>query len=279
MRLARSGIQHIHDEAIVDARAAAYHFRDALKNHTVVDVSVLGTAALRTADNASSFITDLETILGHPVHLIDGQEEARLIAVGVMPLLSHHPGVHLVLDIGGGSVELILLDQGRIQSSISLPIGMGVLHHQFHIHDPITPGELASMRACIISTVSPWLKRHHSLTVTTLVGASGIFDVLADSGSQSNVLLCQIPFQRIRELTNQVTALDLSGRMHVPGMPEERADLIVSAMHVIDVIIDLAQPGAIFASAYALKEGALMHMMAARGYSSSSEPASEGDPI
>lgn len=279
VKLARAGIEHIHDDAIDEAVLAACAFREALDNYAVSDVSIVGTAALRTAGNAASFIRQLEAILGHSIRIIDGQQEAYLIATGVRALLTEHPGLHLVLDIGGGSVECILLDEGEIRSAVSLPIGVAVLHHQFHRQEPIPGDDLVAMRAYISSRVSPWLSPYRGAAIRSLIGASGIFDVLADFDRQTDDLLCQIPLNRIRDLTRQVTAIDLHARKNIQALPEERADLIVSAMNLIEVMIELVRPEKIYASAYAMKEGVLLYRMHGGGYSSSVNSSPEVRPI
>ena len=239
----------------------------------------MGTAALRTADNAASLTHQLEAVLGHPIRIIDGQEEARLIATGVRSLLRQHPGTHLVLDIGGGSVELILLDQHGIISSVSLPLGIAVLHHRFHQHEPIRSDELTLMREHIIGKVRPWLAQLQNTPIKSLIGASGIFDVLADLDLHPDMLLCPIPKARIQDVTRQVTTMDLSSRKRLPGLPEERADLIVSAMNLIDVLIEEVHPEEIYTSAYAMKEGELLERMAGKGHSSSVDLSPDGRPI
>lgn len=184
-----------------------------------------------------------------------------------------------MLDIGGGSVELILLDQHGIISSVSLPLGIAVLHHRFHHHEPIRSDELDSMREHIIGKVRPWLAHHQGSPVKSLIGASGIFDVLADLDLHPDMLLFPIPGARIQDVTRQVTTMDLPSRKCLPGLPEERADLIVSAMNLIDVLIEEVHPDEIFTSAYAMKEGELLERMARKGHSSSVDPSTGGRPI
>ena len=86
-------------------------------------VQIVGTNALRVARNASQFIARAEEVLGYPVEVIAGREEARLIYLGVSHTLSDDAGRRLVIDIGGGSTELIIGQRFEPQELESLHMG------------------------------------------------------------------------------------------------------------------------------------------------------------
>ena len=116
--------------------AAAYRKLD------VLAVRVVGTAALRDARNQAEFLARASSILGTPVEVISGLEEARLVHLGVQSQWPHLKQRLLVADIGGGSTELVLSDAGQIVESFSKPLGAVRLTEMFLKSDPADPREL-----------------------------------------------------------------------------------------------------------------------------------------
>ncbi|MCF8236869.1 MAG: hypothetical protein K9I85_01825 [Saprospiraceae bacterium] len=263
VKLARSGINRIDDQAITDGMVAANQFRQILDRYHVKDVSVLGTAALRLARNARELNQQLEGILGHPIEVIDGQREAQLIAHGVLALLKRKPGHQLIMDIGGGSVEFILIEDGLQVYHISLPIGVAILHHRFHLHDPILSTEVLALEHHIDDQLEPLLKMLTHLHIDHLIGAAGIYEVLSQRPEdQELTTLGDIPVKRLSTLLNILQQLPSVDRENCPEIPPERADLIVSALVLINRVILHTQPRHVTVSPYALKEGRLLEMFA-----------------
>ena len=120
----------------------------------VLAVRAVGTAALRDARNQPEFLARASTILGTPVEVISGLEEARLVHLGVQSQWPHPKQRLLVADIGGGSTELILSDAGHIVESFSKPLGAVRLTEMFLKSDPADPRELLRMRKYIQERVA-----------------------------------------------------------------------------------------------------------------------------
>src|SRR5665213_602593 len=127
----------------LEAMAAKYRKLDLLA------VRAVGTAALRDASNQPEFLARASTILGTPVEIISGLEEARLVHLGVQSQWPHLKQRLLVADIGGGSTELVLSDAGHIVDSFSKPLGAVRLTEMFLKSDPADPRELQRMRKYI----------------------------------------------------------------------------------------------------------------------------------
>src|SRR5262245_6139265 len=108
----------------------------------VVGVRALGTAALRDASNQEEFLARASEALQTRVEVISGQEEARLIHLGVQSRWPHPAERVLMVDIGGGSAELILSENGRLSRAFSKPLGALRLTEVFLKNDPPTPREL-----------------------------------------------------------------------------------------------------------------------------------------
>jgi exopolyphosphatase/guanosine-5'-triphosphate,3'-diphosphate pyrophosphatase len=112
----------------------------------VVSVRAVGTAALRDASNRDEFLARAAAIIGHPVEVISGLEEARLIHLGVQTQWPHPKQRVLMMDIGGGSAELILSEGGRLVEAFSKPLGALRLTEVFLKSDPPNERELARMQ-------------------------------------------------------------------------------------------------------------------------------------
>lgn len=236
----------------------------------VEDVSILGTAAFRSASNASELIDELEAILTYPVEVIDGHREALLISKGVLALMTEPSGSQLIMDIGGGSVEFILINEGNLVEHASLPIGVALLHHHFHLADPITNHQRLEMERHIdahLEVISEWMPNQR---LDQLIGAAGIYEVLAEMPvDESQTRLSPILRDRLETLRDALAILPLTERERYPGIPPERADLIVSALILINRVIERLQPRAVLVSPYAMKEGRLMEMDEGTVHSSS----------
>src|SRR5690606_23459065 len=106
-------------------------------------VRVVGTNALREAHNRSEFIRRAEEILGHPVEVISGREEARLIYLGVSHSMADTPDKRLVVDIGGGSTEFIIGQRFEPLLRESLQMGCVSYTQRFFRDGKITPARFA----------------------------------------------------------------------------------------------------------------------------------------
>jgi exopolyphosphatase / guanosine-5'-triphosphate,3'-diphosphate pyrophosphatase len=102
----------------------------------VMGVRAVGTAALRDASNRDEFLARAAAILGRPVEVISGLEEARLIHLGVQSMWPHPKHRVLMMDVGGGSAELILSEGGRLVEAFSKPLGALRLTEVFLKSDP-----------------------------------------------------------------------------------------------------------------------------------------------
>jgi len=104
------------------AIACLEKFGQRIRNFPPGSVRIVGTNTLRTAKNAAVFLAEAEAALGHPIHVISGIEEARLIYMGVAHSLESNAGKRFVMDIGGGSTEYIIGsgDQPRRKESLHM---------------------------------------------------------------------------------------------------------------------------------------------------------------
>ncbi len=263
--LAEEGVEHIGDAAFERGIAALREFVMLFQKEGIAeeDVLVLGTAALRSADNSADFLKKVKEETGLSVKIIDGNEEARLIAVGVRAAVPFGKSPHLIMDIGGGSVEFITANEEEDFWVGSFPVGILVLYHRLQPDDPLSPQKLNELRQWLAEKLKPLAEALKKHPVNTLVGASGSFDVLeamkAEARTEKQYL--RIPATDFEQMFDKLLPTTLEERLQMPCIPNNRAKLVVMAFGLIDYVLHLSNVKEIVVSDYAMKEGALLAYM------------------
>lgn len=145
------------------------------------EVAAIGTEALRRAPNADAFLTPAARILGAPVEVISGEREAGLTFLAVRRAFPDQVSRErvAVLDIGGGSTEIIVADQGRIAFRESLPLGSVRLHESFVSSNPPRPEDAAAVERHVAGTLVGAARAFAPPAPTLLVGVAGTVTSLA----------------------------------------------------------------------------------------------------
>jgi exopolyphosphatase / guanosine-5'-triphosphate,3'-diphosphate pyrophosphatase len=261
--LSEGGISSIKQERIEAGKRALLSFQKTLKKYEPLTLRVVGTAVLRKAENRQVFISIAEEILATKIDIIDGSAEANYIYKGVTLLPETKIGNHLIMDIGGGSTEFIVIENGVKTFSASYMLGVGVLHQLFHHNEPILEKDILGLENYILVNVTDLLHHLKGTTISMLIGASGSFEVLESMSGQtlSKNQLTQIDKTKFDKIYSQIITLDLENRKKLKGLPVERAKLIVVGMVLKQVILNAAHITKIGVSPYALKEGILAEMI------------------
>lgn len=265
VKLAEEGIGTIGAAPYARGLDVMRQFKQILDENQATALCAFGTAALRTASNGQAFIEAVKMQTDIKVELITGDREAELIHKGVLQAVPFGSERWLIMDIGGGSVEFIIADQDKVYWAQSFPIGVAVLFKNFHHSDPIAPSEVEATRAFLHEHLQPLQTALAAYPTNTLVGASGTFDVM------ENILVKNkthphhsfLAARAFPDFFAQLLRTTYEERLQMQGMPEIRADMIVVALVLVDVVIQLANIQTIIISEYAMKEGMLYEMMQA----------------
>ncbi len=257
--LAEECIDKICSSAFKRGIKALNHFSQKLYTYKVNNYRAIGTAALRTASNGLEFIAAAKNATGITIELVDGEQEAKLIYQGVQQAITIEAPV-LIMDIGGGSVELILADNKGIIAAQSFPIGIAVLFNNFIHSDPVTREEIENIRAFIIHNTSLFFQKNHPcLPLKSLIGAAGTFEIL------NQILECHyhspVAITTFHQLLKEIIKTTHQQRLLSPNIPNSRAKMIVGALLLTDIISQQAGIEKILISPYALKEGAISQMI------------------
>jgi exopolyphosphatase/guanosine-5'-triphosphate,3'-diphosphate pyrophosphatase len=205
-----------------------------------LDSVLVGTHALRTAQNPDELLARLDD----PVRILTGDEEARLGYRGVLAGLgsSPIPPRLLVVDIGGGSVELTWSRRSRVEGSQSVPAGAVVLTERFLAHDPPLPTEIFALRGHLTHTLDPALSKASGKGLR-VVGVGGTITTIAAIEQRlspydpERVHGYRLTRRSVERITEELAALPLVGRRRLAGLQPERADIIVAGAVVLQHLL------------------------------------------
>ncbi len=237
----------------------------------VVGVRAVATAATRDASNRKEFLYRASEALGVEVEVISGQEEARLIHLGVQSRWPSEAGRLLVVDVGGGSAEVILSHDGRLQSAWSKPLGAVRLNEVFlRSADPPGIQNLHNLEQFIDE------KLHVALTEI----GRGSFDRMVATSATAAAVVCgvnRIPRTRrdeadrlratkpqVKKFYQTIAAKTLAERKKVTGIGPRRAEIIVAGAAVFWRVLDLFEHHSMYYLAAGVREG-IVADLAARG--------------
>jgi exopolyphosphatase / guanosine-5'-triphosphate,3'-diphosphate pyrophosphatase len=148
------------------------------------EIIAVATSAMREAPNGKIFLQQIEAELGLWVNLISGTEEARRIYLGVLSGTAMNNEPHVLIDIGGGSTELVLGDGQEPRSLSSTKVGAVRLNSDFITTDPISPTEFATLQAYIRGMlerpIEEILANRRPGELFRMIGTSGTIETLAD---------------------------------------------------------------------------------------------------
>lgn len=236
----------------------------------VIGVRAVATAAVRDASNQQEFLERASKALGSPVEIISGQEEARLIHLGVLARWPQNGKRVLMVDVGGGSAEVILSEQGVLSEAFSKPLGAVRLSEVFLRSDPPAPIDLRRMNEYIDEKLVAPLRK---------IGV-GPFDRAIATSATAAAIICavnRVPRARrdeadrlkasvaqIRKFYRDVATLDLSGRRKIQGIGPNRAELIVAGTAVFLKLLEAFQQPSMHYSSAGVRDGIIADL-AARG--------------
>ena len=236
--------------------------KEIIEKFNVDKVKVLATSAVRTAENKIQFLETLGEHSGWIIKLISGEKEAELIFKGVLLAVEHFENPSVILDIGGGSNELISAFQQDLLWKESKPTGMARVINQYHLSDPINVSEIKLLQKFFSAAHSEAFQKCRSENVKILMGCSGAFDTIADIIDSVNPGEKQRKTQNIAltdfyDVYQRLLKTTRDERLLMKGMDFVRVDLIVPAVILIEQIISEIGIEKIIQTDFALREGVL----------------------
>jgi exopolyphosphatase / guanosine-5'-triphosphate,3'-diphosphate pyrophosphatase len=239
-----------------------------------VDVVVaLATAALRDADNGSRLISRLEQVLGCPITLLTGEEEARLCFLGQRAGVWVGQEPVMGLDLGGGSLEAGIGTIDEVIDVASVALGTARLRGELGTGELLTPADRVAITEVTLARAEPirkMLARNAQAgrrviasggTVRALARlAMGLHRPLQGSASASSLQVNQveIPAGQLHELADRLATLDLDARLALPGVQTRRAPLLPIGAVVLSTLVESLGLQRLVVSEWGLREGAVI---------------------
>ncbi len=214
------------------------------------DCVAVATSAARDAANRDEFLGQVRHVCGLEVELISGGREAQLIFRGVSSDPEWSGAPILVVDVGGGSAEFIQGVGGKMELFQSLPLGALRLTEKFG------EGRFAELCEHLRATLTPALAGY-SASRCRLIGTGGTITTLAriECGAVDHATISR---EKLEALLERLEAMPLAERKKVPGLPPERADIIVAGGVVLLMAMEVLEASELTVSVRNLRYGALV---------------------
>jgi exopolyphosphatase / guanosine-5'-triphosphate,3'-diphosphate pyrophosphatase len=197
----------------------------------------IGTSAIRDAENGEAFLGEVEWSYGFETRLLDGHEEAALMLRGVSAGRGGDLEGTLVVDIGGGSTELVLPANGGPPSAVSLDVGCVRLTERFIESDPPTVSELDAAAAFVRSLVPPF-RPEAAIGVAGTVTTLATLDLGLNEEDPERVHGHRVARATVETQLDRLAAMTLDERTRVPGLEPGRAPVIVAGLLVLREVME-----------------------------------------
>ena len=276
----QSGV--ISPDAMANTIRALKRFQKAVQLHVVDKTRVVATSAMRDARNGPAFTAWVKSATGWNVEVISGLEEGRLIHLGVV---THEPGARgrcLLIDLGGGSCEVTLSDQGRMREMVSLPLGAVRLQQEFLRADPPVKEDIARLKQFIDRELRRAERKLGTPRVSLVVATSGTAAALAEA---SEALAKKLPVRKamnksgaakrfvrlkpelatteeVRRLADRLAKMNNGQRASVPGIGPRRSEIIIGGALVYASLLERLGLKGFRYSPLGLRDGILAQMLA-----------------
>lgn len=252
-------------EAIERTITALKGFKATYSKLDNLTIHAVATAAVRRATNQKQFLKRVKNDIGIDLDVIPGTKEAYYDYVGVSETLPATNAV--IIDTGGASAEIVLVQNGKVSNLISIPIGSVTLSSKFDLADKISATEVFKAMIFVNKIFQSvwWLRNGLNLPI---IGLGGSNRTLAKINRRFNNLLdtnnihgYQLRDDSINETFEKIISMDLEERKKVPGINKERADIIVGGLIPVILLMNYLDSDRITFSTSGLREGILFERL------------------
>src|SRR5688572_10315860 len=252
-------------EAMNAALQALVKFKRLAQARQVDAVLAAATSATREARNGGEFLSRIEQETGIRARVITGADEARLIHQAAVYGVDVGSGRAVVIDIGGGSVEITLGTAGNIQLARSFKLGVIRLTERFVRSDPLTERDERRMVKHIHDEIDRYCRQITAAGFDRVIGTSGtILSLGAVASTMSRGTLpselrnLRITAKQLRRVRKTSTRLELEQRLLLPGLDPRRADLMIAGAVLLDTILRRLGAEELTLCDLALREGLVL---------------------
>lgn len=242
-------------------------FGQRLAGIPAANVRAVGTQTFRRLHNPAAFLVVAETALGCPIDIVSGREEARLVYTGVSQEMPATAPRRLVIDIGGGSTELVAGEAIDPELAESLPFGCVATTREAFPDGRITPERWRKAKRRILGALRPYSARFRAYGWDQVVGSSGtmraVDAMIRHPHPDRPPGFCRNDLIDLRSTVFSAGHID---KLDLPGLSERRRPVIAGGLVILDALMKGLAIERIQASDFALREGLLYDLMGRLGH-------------
>lgn len=256
------------DQALVESLIAFIaEGQELAEDRGATEIVAFATSAIRDAGNGEAVISEIRERTGIAIDVLSGEDEARLTFLAVRRWFGWSSGRLLVMDIGGGSLELATGSDEEPDVAVSLPLGAGRLTRDFISTDPAESSEIKHLRkharALIADSIGPlrrapqpMLAAATSKTFKQLARIAG-----APASSEGMYVRRRLKSSDVRQLVTLLSGLSASERAKLPGVSAGRSGQLLAGAIVAEAAMDLLEVDELDVCPWALREGVILRRM------------------
>jgi exopolyphosphatase/guanosine-5'-triphosphate,3'-diphosphate pyrophosphatase len=271
VRLGAGGLdgRRLTDSAMTAALNALAKFRRIAESHAVDEILAAATSATREAENGPEFLGAIERQTGIRPRVISGTEEARLIHLAAVYGVDVTRGKAVVIDIGGGSVEITLGNAKKLDLGRSFKLGVIRLTERFVKSDPLAPRDERRLARHVAAQIDAHVSAIVKAGFDRVIGTSGTILALGsmtaheESGETPEELRnLRLPVKAIHRLRKRLVQLNMQQRLKLEALEPKRVDLIVAGAVLLDTILQKLEADELALCDLALREGLILDYIA-----------------
>jgi exopolyphosphatase/guanosine-5'-triphosphate,3'-diphosphate pyrophosphatase len=254
------------DEAIERTVQVMVRFRRVVDARRVERVRAVATSAVRGAANRAEVIARIRREAGIEVRVISGREEADLTYRAARHALGLETGCHLLIDLGGGSLELVLVKNGRKVWVKSARLGAARLMERFLGDDPPSPAQRKQLENHLRGEIGAQMRSARAAGVMQAIGTSGTLNLIvtmacaARGKKPRRVHGVAAPAGGVIRLCRKILAANESTRKALPGMNRKRIDQVPAAAMIAQFVLRESGAARLLACAWGLRQGLLLEL-------------------
>jgi exopolyphosphatase/guanosine-5'-triphosphate,3'-diphosphate pyrophosphatase len=258
-------------EAMAQSVEAIGRFREVAERMGAVRTRAFATAAVREAKNRDDFVSLVRERTGVKLEIVSAREEGRLTHRSAARVFDLSRGTAAVVDIGGGSMEVVISRNGVITENSSMPLGAVLLTEHFGGPEAASGPEYKKMRTYVERQIRrrvreldkpPTIVVGCGGTCTTLLTlAAAARGMMIDRNSPALASLGPVPRAQLRTILDDLRALTLEQRLRVPGLPSDRADIAVAGLTAVERLLTHLGADSIAVHPGGFREGLILSLI------------------
>lgn len=253
----------ISDAAWQRAMDALLRMKKIVDGYGVAGVEAVATSAVRRAGNGEAFVREVATTVGLDIEIVSGEEEAELAALSALHNFDMEGVRYALVDIGGGSMEIVTAVGNHIEEIYSLDLGAVTLTERHLPVDPVRKGDYLQLRRDIRKALRGSLAGEE-MPMQCILGSGGTMTAIAAMvmgmrrEGYGSVHGYEVLRSEVVHLLAMLLRKDLKGRKAVPGLNPDRADIIVAGVAAVDEVMAFFDANLLKVNEQGIREGLIL---------------------